>query len=59
MIQVYVYRKSDGLFLYQDTGSTDGVVFDITDDKDFTLTQPPDHEHDWRWQTDKWVKVTN
>lgn len=55
MMKLYIYRLSDGLFMYEDVGSTDGIIYDLGTDKDFTLTPPPDSEHQWCWIDDKWV----
>ena len=57
MIQLYIYRKSDGLFMYEDTGSTGGIIHDLGEDKDFTLVPLPDTENQWRWEEDRWVKL--
>lgn len=59
MIKLYVYRLSDGLFLYEYVGSTSGVIHDLRYDKDFTLTPPPDSTHQWVWIDTKWVKAIN
>ena len=55
MMKLYIYRVSDGLFMYEDVGSTEGIIHDLANDKDFTLTQPPDSEHQWYWIDDRWV----
>lgn len=55
IVKLYIYRTTDGLFLYEDVGSASGVIYDIDDNKDFTLTPPPDSYHQWRWQDDKWI----
>lgn len=54
MIQIYIYRKSDGVLLYQDIGHPDQVIKDLGDDKDFTLTPPPDNSKIWQWVDDHW-----
>ena len=53
-IQLYIYRKSDGLFLYQDTGNPAQVTNDLGGDKDFTMIPPPDSSKQWRWVDGKW-----
>lgn len=55
LIKGYIYRLSDGLFMYEHIGPPDYVIHDLQKDKDFTLTPPPDSEHQWRWLVDKWV----
>lgn len=56
MITIYIYRKSDGMFLYQDQGNPNNVIDDLGEDKDFTTTPLPDHEHVWYWIDNKWIK---
>lgn len=53
-VQLYIFKKSNGLFLYQDTGNPSQVTNDLGDDKDFTLTPPPDGSKQWRWIDGKW-----
>lgn len=55
LIQLYIYQKSDGAFLYQDIGTPDSVISDLGDDKDFTLTPPPDNNHLWAWRDGAWI----
>lgn len=55
LIKIYVYKKSDGSFLYEDIGNPDYVIADLDNDKDFTLTPPPDNTKQWRWVEDEWV----
>lgn len=55
MIKIYIYRKSDGLYLYEDTGTPEYVINDISEDKDFTLKQLPNQNAQWYWLGDKWV----
>lgn len=55
MIQIYVYDKNTAGYLYSDTGIADYVIHDLGNDKDFTLTPPPDYEHQWRWIDSKWT----
>lgn len=56
LITLYIYQKSDGQYLYTDIGDPDSVIDDLTDDKDFTLTPPPNDESGWRWVDGAWVK---
>lgn len=55
LVKLYVYQKSDGLFLYQDIGNPNYVITDLGDDKDFTLTAPPDDTKQWCWQNGQWI----
>ncbi|SIS09733.1 hypothetical protein SAMN02745664_1395 [Moraxella cuniculi DSM 21768] len=55
LVKLYIYQKSDGLFLYQDIGNPDSVISDLGDDKDFTLTAPPDNTKQYRWLDGAWV----
>ncbi|MGO2278048.1 hypothetical protein [Psychrobacter sp. AOP7-C1-14] len=55
MVRLYIYQITDGLFLYEDTGQANYVVDDLGDDKDFTLTSPPDSDHQWYWVDNKWT----
>ncbi|WP_157848126.1 hypothetical protein [Moraxella canis] len=55
LVQLYIYQKSDGAFLYQDIGNPDYVIADLGDDKDFTLTPPPDFSKQWRWVDGEWI----
>ena len=59
MITLYVYNKSNGLFLYSDTGLAEFVITDLSnnDKVDFTLTPPPDYKKSWRWVGVGWVEV--
>ena len=41
VVQIYIYKKSDGSLLYQDTGNPENIINDLGDDTDFTLTAPP------------------
>ena len=54
LVKLYIYKKSDGSFLYEDTGNPDYVIADLGDDKDFTLTPPPDNTKQWRLVDGKW-----
>ena len=54
LVDVYVYEKPSGRFLYKDTGDPEFVIGDLSDDKDFTLTPPPDSSKSWRWIDDHW-----
>ncbi|WP_161600317.1 hypothetical protein [Moraxella macacae] len=55
LIVLYIYKKSDGTFLYQDTGNPDDVIKDLLDNKDFTLTPIPNNDKLWRWVDGRWV----
>ena len=54
MITLFFYNKIDGRFLYQDMGSINSIMLDLTDDKDFTLTQPPNYDKAWYWYNNQW-----
>ena len=54
MIKLYVYNSSDGLFLYEYTGIPEHVNYGLLNNKDFTLTQPPNYSQNWYWINDKW-----
>lgn len=54
LVKLYIYQKSDGAYLYTDIGNPDYVINDLGDDKDFTLTPPPDSLKTWRWVDDHW-----
>ncbi|VWX29692.1 conserved hypothetical protein [Moraxellaceae bacterium 17A] len=54
MITLFVYDKITGQLLYQDMGSINSIMLDLTDDKDFTLTQPPNYDKPWYWYNNQW-----
>ena len=54
MITLFVYNKTTGQFLYKDVGSINSIMLDLTDDKDFTLTQPPNYDKAWYWYNNQW-----
>ena len=54
MITLFVYDVATGRFLHQDVGSINSIMLDLTDDKDFTLTQPPNYEQSWYWYDNQW-----
>ena len=54
MIQLYIYKVSDGTFLYEDTGSLTGVLHDIDDGLDFTMKQYPTDGNTYRWIDNDW-----
>lgn len=55
-ITIYVYRVSDGLFLYTHTGPTQYVIKDLGDDKDFTMRELPDESQIWYWINSEWIQ---
>ena len=55
IITLYIYDKASGSYLYQDTGTPNDIIADLSDDKDFTLTAPPDGTKTWRWVDGAWV----
>lgn len=54
MIKLYIYSLLDGLFMYEDTGLASYVIYDLGNDKDFTLTRPPNSTQQWYWSDSKW-----
>ena len=52
---LYIYSKDSGIYLYRDNGNVDGALYDMGDDKDFTLTPPPDYDQSWYWVDNKWI----
>ena len=54
VVQIYIYKKSDGSLLYQDTGNPENIINDLGDDTDFTLIPPPDNTKVWRWVDNHW-----
>ena len=57
MITVYVFYKENGVFLQIDTGSIDCIMNTMEQNRDFTLTPPPDYDHVWRWVDTKWEEL--
>ena len=51
---LFIYQIVDGKFLHQCTGSINSIMLDLTDDKDFTLTQPPNYDKAWYWYNNQW-----
>ncbi|WP_155399892.1 hypothetical protein [Moraxella bovoculi] len=54
MIQIHIFDKDTGEYLYTDIGNAEYVINDLGNDKDFTLTAPPDNSKQWRWINGKW-----
>lgn len=54
-MKLYVYMKNTKVFDCELVGSIDSLIENISDDKNFTLTPPPDYDHVWRWIDDKWI----
>ena len=54
-VVLYIYKKNTGLFMYTDSGDPDLILYDLGEDKEFTLISPPDYDHQWRWIDDKWI----
>ena len=54
MIQLYIYKKSDGTFMYEDTGSLTGVLNDISENLDFTIKRYPLDGNRYRWIDNDW-----
>lgn len=55
LVKLYIYRKQDGVYLYQDIGNPAAVIDDLGEDKDFTTTAPPDALKVWHWVDGKWI----
>lgn len=55
IVKLYIYKKSTGEYLYQDIGNPEFVIKDLGDDKDFTMTPPPDSTKQWRWIDGTWI----
>lgn len=55
LVKLYIYDKKTGQYLYTDIGNPDSVIADLADDKDFTLTPPPDNSKPYRWLDGKWI----
>lgn len=54
MITLFIYNKITGQLLYQDMGSINSIMLDLTDDKDFTLERPPNYKKAWYWYNNQW-----
>lgn len=54
LVTIYVYRVSDGCFIYEHMGLPEYAMQDLGEDKDFTMVSPPDSDHQWLWVVDKW-----
>ena len=57
MITIYLYKKSNSIFIGSDTGVIDNVINDLMEDYDFTLTAPPDTANAWKWNGLEWEEV--
>lgn len=55
MIQLYIYKKSDGTFMYEDTGSLTGVLNDISENLDFTIKRYPSDGNTYKWIDNDWL----
>lgn len=53
LVEVYIYDKKTGLFLYQDCGNPAQVTL-LDDNRDFTLKKPPMDGKRYRWADDRW-----
>lgn len=54
-MKLYIYDISSGDYLYTDTGRIEDILYDLGDNKDFTLT-PPNTENPCMWVDGKWVE---
>ncbi|WFF39307.1 hypothetical protein LU290_03530 [Moraxella nasibovis] len=55
LVRLYIYNKHTGEYLYTDIGNPKYVIADLGNDKDFTLTAPPDSSKQWRWIDGAWI----
>lgn len=55
MIRIYIYRKSDGVYMQDHISNYSAVLHFDDDEMSFTLTPPPNSEQPWRWIDDKWI----
>lgn len=55
MIELFIYRVSDGYFMSKRTGSID-VAIECGQGFDFTLEPLPDTESQWYWYNNQWNK---
>ena len=56
---LFIYLKITGQFIYKDVGSINSIMLNLTDDKDFTLTQPPNYDKAWYWYDNQWNDKPN
>lgn len=54
MIKVFVFRKENGLYKYEDLGNPENVIRDLGDELDFTLVPPPVGAARYRWNGESW-----
>lgn len=54
IVVLHIINKETGDYLYSDKGDPEYVIKDLSDDKDFTLTPPPDNTKSWRWIDNHW-----
>ena len=54
-IRIYVYKKESKIFSHVEGGEPTSIIEYMDVGDDFTLVQPPDYDHVWRWIEDKWV----
>ena len=55
IMKLYIYDINSGDYLYTDTGRIEDILYDLGDNKDFTLT-PPNIENTCRWVDGNWVE---
>ncbi|WP_131669499.1 hypothetical protein [Psychrobacter pygoscelis] len=54
-IELYIIDDK-GFFSHKRVGDIDSIVTALESEGEFyTLTPPPDYNHSWRWQDDKWI----
>ena len=58
MIRIYIYRKSDGVYMQDHISNYNAVLHFDDEEMSFTLTPPPDYEKQWRWINGQWTAET-
>lgn len=54
IVTLHIIDKETGEYLYSDRGDPEFIIMDLSSDKDFTLTPPPDNLKSWRWVNNQW-----
>ena len=57
MKTLYLYNKSNGVFVGHVFGDYNTTTSNVGEHEDFTTTSPPDSEHVWRWVDNQWVEL--
>lgn len=56
IMKLYIYDINSGDYLYTDSGKIEDILYDLGDNKDFTLTPPPITENPCMWVDGNWVE---